>query len=81
MSDKPGKITTSKVFAISTLLAVVISVPAISVTLVLHYVVKANLIVTGVGGIITLFIAMGFGYKLSKRLAAKVQDGSDLEKK
>jgi len=77
--DRPKKIATSRVFAVSTLLALVISVPAIAVTLVLHYVVKTNLIITGVGGIITLFIAMGFGYKLAKRLA-RVQGGSDLEK-
>jgi hypothetical protein len=41
----------------------------------MHYVVKTNLIVTMVAGLIILFIAMGFGYKLSKRLATKVQDG------
>ena len=75
------KVTTMRVFAASTLLALVIAVPAISVTLVTHYVLKMNLILTMVGGIITLFVAMAFGYKLSKKLA-KVQGGdSDLEKK
>jgi putative Mn2+ efflux pump MntP len=55
-------------------LALVISIPAIVVTLVMHYVIKTNLIVTMAAGLITLFIAMGFGYKLSKKLTTKVQD-------
>jgi ABC-type bacteriocin/lantibiotic exporter with double-glycine peptidase domain len=84
MSDKPNKVTATRVFAASTVLALIISVPAITVTLVMHYVIKTNLIVTMGAGLITLFIAMGFGHKLSKKLTAKVQDGShdgqDLEK-
>lgn len=85
MSDKPNKITATRVFAASTVLALVISIPAIAVTLVMHYVIKTNLIVTMVAGLITLFIAMGFGYKLSKKLTTKVQqdnngEGQDLEK-
>jgi ABC-type bacteriocin/lantibiotic exporter with double-glycine peptidase domain len=79
MSDKPKKITTSRVFAASTILALVISVPMITVILVLHYVVKADVMITGIAGIITLFIAMGFSFKLSKKLTIK-QDGRDLEK-
>jgi hypothetical protein len=81
-SDKPKKITTTRVFAASTLLALAISVPAVSVTLVMHYVVKTDVMITGIAGIITLFIAMGFSFKLSKKLAAKTQgtDGKDLEK-
>jgi putative Mn2+ efflux pump MntP len=77
MSDKPNKVTAARVFAASTVLALVISIPAIAVTLVMHYLIKTNLIVTMVAGLITLFIAMGFGYKLSKKLTTKVQDGSD----
>ncbi len=73
-AEKPGKITTTRVFAASTILAVVISVPAIVVTLVMHYLVKTNLMITMVAGLVTLFLAMGFAYKLSKKLAAKVQD-------
>jgi putative Mn2+ efflux pump MntP len=85
MSDKPNKITAIRVFTASTVLALVISIPAIAVTLVMHYVIKTNLIVTMGAGLITLFIAMGFGYKVSKRLTTRVQDGSshddqDLEK-
>ncbi|HEX2013799.1 MAG TPA: hypothetical protein VLA68_01100 [Nitrososphaera sp.] len=79
--ERPKKITTSRVFAASTVLAVVISVPAIAVTLVLHYLIKTNLIITMVAGLVTLFIAMGFAYKLSKRLAVKMQDGGTDPKK
>ncbi|MFL6372572.1 MAG: hypothetical protein ACJ70U_02385 [Nitrososphaera sp.] len=71
MSDKPNKITATRIFAVSTILALVISIPAIVVTLVMHYVIKTNLILTMVAGLITLFIAMGFGYKLSKKLTTK----------
>ena len=76
MSDKPNKLTAARVFAASTILALVISIPAIAVTLVMHYVIKTNLVVTLVASLITLFIAMGFGYKLSKKLTTKVQDNS-----
>ena len=72
MSDKPNKITATRIFAASTILALVISIPAIVVTLVMHYVIKTNLILTMVAGLITLFIAMGFGYKLSKKLTTKL---------
>ena len=76
MSDKPNKLTAARVFAASTILALVISIPAIAVTLVMHYIIKTNLVVTLVASLITLFIAMGFGYKLSKKLTTKVQDNS-----
>ena len=77
----PRKVTTMRVFAAGTILALVIAVPAVSVTLVMHYVLKMNLILTLVGGIITLFVAMAFGYKLSKKLAKVQGSDSDLEKK
>ena len=72
------KITTMKIFAAGTILAIVIAVPAVAVTLVTHYVIKTNLIVTGVAGIVTLFVAMAFGYKLSKKLAKVQGTDSDL---
>ena len=84
MRDKPNKITSTRVFAAGTILALVISIPAIAVTLVTHYIIKTNIIVTLVASLITLFIAMGFVYKLSKKLTTKVQldndEGQDLEK-
>jgi len=81
MSDKP-KITTGRVFAASTILALVISIPMITVILVMHYVIKTDVMITGIAGMITLFIAMGFSFKLSKRLTTKPPgtDGKDLEK-
>jgi len=82
MSGGPRKVTTSRIFAAGTILALVVSVPMLIVILVLYYVVHADVILVGVAGVVTLFIAMGFGYKLSKRLS-KVQDtgSTDLEKK
>lgn len=79
-SDGPRKVTTMRVFAASTLLALVIAVPAVTVTLVMHYILQTNLILTTVAGIITLFIAMAFGYKLSKKLAKVQSSDSDSEK-
>ncbi|HKZ62803.1 MAG TPA: hypothetical protein VJZ68_10410 [Nitrososphaera sp.] len=73
------KVTTMRVFAAGTLLALVIAVPAIIVTLVMHYVLQTNLILTTVASIITLFVAMAFGYKLSKKLAKVQGSDSDLE--
>lgn len=83
MSDKPKKVTTTRVFAASTILALVISVPMIVVILVTHYVIKTDVMITAIAGIVTLFVAMGFSFKLSKKLATKQQDsnGADLEKK
>jgi positive regulator of sigma E activity len=49
-------------------------------TLVMHYVLQTNLILTTVASIITLFVAMAFGYKLSKKLAKVQGSDSDLEK-
>ena len=63
------KISTIKIFLNGTLLALVISIPAIISTVVFHYVIKTNLIITICAGVITLFVAMGFAYKISKRLS------------
>jgi hypothetical protein len=47
--------------------------PAIIVTVVLFYVVKLNLTFTVIASVVTLFLAMGFGYKYSKRIS-KIQN-------
>lgn len=81
------QITTTRVFALSTILALVLSVPAIVTILILNYVVKTEIIFTGIGGIVALFSGLGFAFKVSKRLAnvRDEKDGgiqaSDLEKK
>jgi ABC-type bacteriocin/lantibiotic exporter with double-glycine peptidase domain len=70
-SDTPGaprKITRINLIATSTILALIISVPAIVITLIMYYVIKTNLIFTVIGGSVALFIAMGFSIKISKRL-------------
>jgi hypothetical protein len=69
------KITVGRVYAISTLLAVIIAVPAVAVTFIMHYVIRAEFFLTLAAGLITLFIAMGFGYKLSKKFV-KVLSGN-----
>ena len=63
------EISTLKIFLNGTLLALVIAIPAIISTVIFHYVIKTNLIITISAGIITLFVAMGFAYKISKRLS------------
>lgn len=73
-NNNRNKITVGRVYAISTLLAVIIAIPAVVVTFVMHYVIRAEFFMTLAAGLITLFIAMGFGYKLSKKFV-KVLSG------
>ena len=63
------RISTSKIFINGTFLALIIALPAIVNTVLFHYVLKTNLIITISAGVITLFVAMGFAYKISKRLS------------
>jgi hypothetical protein len=58
----------TKIFALSTLLAVIITIPAIVLTLLLLYVAKLNTVTTMIIGILTFLVTMGFGFKISKRL-------------
>jgi membrane protein YdbS with pleckstrin-like domain len=72
MSDRDNnnnrkKVTVGRVYAVSTILAFIIAIPAVAVTFVMHYVIRAEFFLTLAAGLITLFIAMGFGYKLSKK--------------
>jgi putative Mn2+ efflux pump MntP len=69
------KITVGRVYAVSTLLAVIIAIPAVAVTFIMHYVIRAEFFLTLAVGLITLFIAMGFGYKISKKFV-KVLSGN-----
>jgi hypothetical protein len=75
-NDNRKKVTVGRVYAVSTLLAVIIAIPAVAVTFVMHYVIRAEFFVTLAAGLITLFIAMGFGYKLSKKLAQALSRNS-----
>ena len=71
------KITVGRVYAVSTLLAVIIAIPAVAVTFVMHYVIRADFFLTLGAGLITLFIAMGFGYKLSKKFVKVLSRDSE----
>jgi membrane protein YdbS with pleckstrin-like domain len=67
--DKSKDITITRIFAASTILAIVVSVPAILVAVVTHYIFKTTLIITLLSSVVALFIATGFGYTISRRLA------------
>ncbi|MDQ3883594.1 MAG: hypothetical protein M3243_06025, partial [Thermoproteota archaeon] len=47
-----------------------------SSTFVMHYIIRTEFLLTIGAGMITLFIAMGFGYKLSKKFV-KVLSGNN----
>ena len=66
--DRSGNITPKRIFAASTILAVVISVPAIAVAVLTYYIFKTGLLIMLLSSVITLFIAMGLGYKISNKL-------------
>ena len=71
------KVTVGRVYAVSTILAFIIAIPAVAVTFVMHYVFRAEFFLTLAAGLITLFIAMGFGYKLSKRFVKVLSRDSE----
>jgi hypothetical protein len=71
-NPKPARSNTIAIFMAATVLALVISVPAIVVSIVTYYILKMNLMLTLTSSLVTLFVAMGFGYKLSGKLA-KIQ--------
>lgn len=65
----PPKLTKKNLFLTSTALALLISLPAIAITLIMHYVIKTDLLVTLSASLIALFVAMGFSIKISKKLS------------
>lgn len=58
-----------RLYAVATLLALVIAIPAVVVAVIAHYVLHTDTIITLASSLVTLFVAMGFGIKLSKRFA------------
>jgi hypothetical protein len=68
-SKDPPKLTKKNLILTSSALALLISLPAIAITLIMHYVIKTDLLVTLPASLIVLFIAMGFSIKISKRLS------------
>lgn len=68
-----------RVYAVSTLLAVIIAVPAVVVAVVSHFVFDQPIIVTLAASLISLFISMGFGIRLARKFAKApppTKDGS-----
>lgn len=66
-----------RMYAVSTLIAVIIAVPAVTVAVVAHFVLKAETVLTLVSSMLTFFIAMGFGIRLAKRFVKEPQkDGA-----
>ncbi len=65
----------TRVYGVGTLLAVIIAVPAIATALIMNYIVKADFIVMISASLISLFIAMGFVFKLAKRLVKTSDSG------
>jgi Kef-type K+ transport system membrane component KefB len=77
VNNNQKKIPIGRVYAISTLLAVIIAIPALAVTFLMHYVIKTEFFLTLAAGLITLFVAMGFGYKLSKKFVKVVSQDNE----
>jgi hypothetical protein len=65
--DRSGSLSKMRLFGVSTLIALIISVPALIVTFLMHYIVKTDLLITVSLGLLTLFIGMAAGYGISKR--------------
>ena len=76
--SKSVKMSTAKLLALSTVLAIIITVPAIVLTLLLHYIVKANIVATMIIGILAFLATMGFGFKISKRLMSNNKNAIDM---
>jgi hypothetical protein len=68
-SGDGSRVSISRVFLSGTLLAVVIAIPAVVVTFITHYVLHTEFLITLASGILTLFVAMGFSYKIAKKLS------------
>jgi hypothetical protein len=67
--EGPSKLTKEKLFLKSTVLALLISLPAIAITLVMHYIIKTDLLLTFMTSLVVLFISMGFSIKISRKLS------------
>jgi hypothetical protein len=68
--DGPSPLNKTRLFGVSSLIALIIAVPAILVTFVMHYYFETDLVITVSLGLFTLFVGMGVGYRISKRFVA-----------
>lgn len=66
-SDKSSSLSKMRLLGVSTLIALIISIPALIVTVLMHYLIKTDFLVTLTLGLLTLFIGMGAGYRISKK--------------
>ena len=67
-NDESGSLSKTRLFGVRTsLIALIIAVPALLVTFLMYYYVKADLLITVSLGLLTLFIGMGVGYRVSKK--------------
>jgi hypothetical protein len=66
-NDESTPLSKTRLFGVSSLIALIMAVPAILVTFLMHYYVKADLLITASLGLLTLFIGMGVSYRISKK--------------
>lgn len=66
-SNKSSPLSKMRLFGVSSLIALIIAIPALLVTFLMHYYFKADLLITVSLGLLTLFIGMGVGYRISKK--------------
>lgn len=66
-SNKSSPLSKMRLFGVSSLIALIIAIPALLVTFLMHYYIKADLLITVSLGLLTLFIGMGVGYRISKK--------------
>jgi hypothetical protein len=65
--DKSSPLSKTRLFGVSSLIALIIAIPAVLVTFLMHYYIKADLLITASLGLLTLFVGMGVGYRVSKK--------------
>jgi hypothetical protein len=65
--DETSPLSTTRLFGVSSLIALIIAIPAVLVTLLMHYYIKTDILITASLGLLTLFIGMGVGYRVSKK--------------
>jgi hypothetical protein len=63
------RLSLTRVLLSGTVLAVIIAIPAVVITFITHYVLHTEFLVTLAAGILTLFVGMGFSYKVAKKLS------------
>jgi hypothetical protein len=65
--NESSPLSKTRLFGVSSLIALIIAIPAVLVTFLMHYYIKADLLITASLGLLTLFIGMGIGYRVSKK--------------